>query len=144
MRNRREGLKGAARILVLGVVLVAAMVVVAVMFLVRAGQRPGMPALQASAKAGMAMVLTGLARFRLDCGRYPTQLEGLRALTVPPEGVAGWEGPYVKPDQILDPWGHPFVYTAPDPDATAGPKLMSYGADGRDGGEGENGDIRSE
>ena len=38
-------------------------------------------------------ILTSLASFRLDCGRYPTQVEGLSALLNDP-GIRGWQGPY--------------------------------------------------
>lgn len=38
---------------------------------------------------------TALEAFKLDCGRYPTQQEGLAALTADP-GVKGWSGPYLS------------------------------------------------
>lgn len=48
-------------------------------------------------------------RFRIDCGRYPTPEEGLKALVQNP-GLSNWGGHYVnivKPD----PWRTPYYYT---------------------------------
>jgi len=52
---------------------------------------------------------TAVERFRRDCGRYPTEKEGLLAIIRDP-GVQGWSKPYVnfvKPD----PWRTRYVYT---------------------------------
>lgn len=80
--------------------------------------------------------------YKLDVGRYPTQQEGLQALMVQPAGVANWNGPYLKTkDSLTDPWGNPYQYKLP---GTHGDyDLYSQGADGRDGGDGENADISS-
>lgn len=88
------------------------------------------------AKADIALLEQGLEFYRLDAGRYPTTEEGLAALTRP-----GTMGATVKnlPD---DPWGRPYRYAAPGPDSTPY-QIMSYGADGEPGGEGENADIKS-
>lgn len=45
-------------------------------------------------------LLTALATFRLDCDRYPSQEEGLKALTTNP-GIKGWDGPYLPPESNL-------------------------------------------
>src|SRR5471032_2131733 len=47
-----------------------------------------------------------LDTYRLDVGRYPTTEEGLAALLVKPTTAANWNGPYLKKDVPLDPWGH--------------------------------------
>ena len=73
----------------LGVVVVAAGVI-----LPSAGSHP---AKKEAAIAMMADFRNGLEKFRKDVGRYPTQAEGLEALVKDP-GVAGWRGPYWKPD----------------------------------------------
>ena len=39
-------------------------------------------------------LLVQVGRFTLDCGRYPTEREGLHALLVNP-GLDGWRGPYL-------------------------------------------------
>jgi hypothetical protein len=38
-----------------------------------------------------------LAAFRLDCGRYPTDDEGLLVL-LGGSGIKGWNGPYWRPE----------------------------------------------
>lgn len=47
--------------------------------------------------------------FEHDCGRYPSNDEGLSALVVNPE-VSGWKGPYVKGQLSRDPWGNHYSY----------------------------------
>lgn len=79
--------------------------------------------------------------FKLDVGRYPTTQEGLEALAKKPQSANGWNGPYVKGDVPMDPWGKPYVYTSPN--AAGGVDIVSQGADGTPGGEGENADIRN-
>jgi general secretion pathway protein G len=80
-----------------------------------------------------------LDTFRLDVGRYPTTEEGLSALLVQPAGATRWNGPYLKKDVPLDPWGHAYVYRAPGSKADF--DLMSYGKDGQPGGTGDEADI---
>jgi general secretion pathway protein G len=78
--------------------------------------------------------------FRLDVGRYPTQVEGLQALVEAPAGLSVWNGPYLKQKGIpLDPWGHAFNYKAPGGHGDF--DLYSLGADGVPGGTGENQDV---
>ena len=79
--------------------------------------------------------------FRLDVLRLPTQQEGLEVLVKKPEGVSRWTGPYLKGGRIpLDPWDRAYVYRIPS--LSGGDyDLFSLGADGREGGEGENRDI---
>ena len=79
--------------------------------------------------------------FKMDTGRYPTDEEGLEALRVQPDGAEGWKGPYITRPVPLDPWSRPYVYrTTVTPD---GPSfvLLSYGADGTEGGTGEDEDV---
>lgn len=79
--------------------------------------------------------------FKLDVGRYPTTEEGLNALAVKPTTINGWNGPYIKGGVPADPWGKPYTYTSPT--ATGGIDIVSLGADGAPGGEGENADIHN-
>ena len=99
---------------------------------------------KAKVKATQAQVElfgTALDTFRLDVGRYPTSDEGLQALRQRPSTVERWDGPYLKKDLPMDPWGKPYVYKSP---GEHGPyDLLSYGADGTPGGEGDNRDITS-
>lgn len=92
-------------------------------------------------KAQIELFGTALDTFRLDVGRYPTSDEGLQALRQKPGGLERWDGPYLKKDLPLDPWSKPYVYKSP---AEHGPyEILSYGADGTPGGEGDNRDITS-
>jgi len=95
---------------------------------------------QKAAKTQIEMLGQGLDQFRLDTGRYPTTSEGLSALLTDP-GVPGWDGPYLKKAVPNDPWKRPYHYESP---GTHGDyDLMSYGADGSQGGEKENSDLTS-
>jgi type II secretion system protein G len=78
-------------------------------------------------------------RFRADCGRYPNAREGLNGLTAC-QGIQGWHGPYLR-DVPLDPWQRPYIYLPSV--GSAQPEILSYGADGKPGGEFFNADISS-
>ena len=94
-----------------------------------------------AARAQIEMLGTALDTFRLDVGRYPTTEEGLDALQRKPAGADRWDGPYLKKEVPLDPWKKPYLYKSP---GEHGPyDLLSYGADGTPGGEGNNRDINS-
>jgi general secretion pathway protein G len=64
---------------------------------------------------------------------------GLKALTARPDGEVKWHGPYLQRTAPLDPWGHPYVYRVPG--ANGDYDLVSYGKDGKPGGEGEDADL---
>jgi len=81
-----------------------------------------------------------LELFKLDIGRYPSGEEGLEALVKKPPTATAWSGPYLTGGIPLDPWSHPYVYK-PGPGGSF--EILSLGADGTPGGEGENGDIRN-
>ncbi len=78
--------------------------------------------------------------YYLDVGRYPTTPEGLTALVKRPPGVDVWNGPYLKGGTVpLDPWRNAYVYVAPGTHGAY--DLLSYGSDGREGGDGPASDI---
>lgn len=93
-----------------------------------------------AAKAQIALLGTALDAYRLDVGRYPTTEQGLSALRVNP-GFDTWDGPYLPKDVPKDPWGRDYVYRCPGQHGDY--DLYSLGADGREGGEGENADVVS-
>jgi general secretion pathway protein G len=94
------------------------------------------------AKARIAIIENSLARFYLDCGRYPDDSEGLGVLLVPPSDVEDrWNGPYLKQSDLIDPWNNPYIYVAEGQINPGSFDLVSLGADGVDGGEGDNADI---
>ena len=95
---------------------------------------------QAATKAQIELLGQALDQFRLDTGRYPATTEGLNALMVDP-GAPNWDGPYLKKAVPNDPWGRPYVYQSPGNHGDY--DLISYGADGSPGGEGDNKDILS-
>jgi general secretion pathway protein G len=94
---------------------------------------------QKAAKAQISLLETALDTYRLDNGSYPTTEQGLAALRVKPEALEKWDGPYLPKDIPQDPWGSAYVYTSPGEHGDY--DIVSYGADGSPGGEGENTDI---
>ena len=94
------------------------------------------------AKIKIEQIAGALDLYKLDTGRYPNSQEGLAALLAAPAGVANWNGPYVREAKTLkDPWSHDFLYRSPA--EKGGYDLVSLGADGKEGGEGENKDVRN-
>ena len=76
-----------------------------------------------------------LATFEIDVGRYPTTVEGLRALVEKPSSNAdGWQQPYIK-SVPLDPWGGEYIYRYPGQYNQDAYDLSSYGPDGKLGGD---------
>jgi len=99
------------------------------------------PAKQSAARAQIENFMTALDNFYIDVNRYPSPQEGLKALRIKPDGSDRWKGPYLKKEVPDDPWGNPYVYRSPG--RNGGYEIVSYGADGREGGEGDNQDINS-
>jgi len=95
------------------------------------------------ALTNMAIIADSLTRFQYDCGRLPDESEGgLEALLVAPADLEGkWNGPYLRKSQIVDPWGNPYVYISEGQYNPGSFDLICLGADGQEGGEGDNADI---
>jgi len=104
---------------------------------------------KAERKAAAAQIKnfeTALETYRMDCGRYPTTDQGLKALisassvgnvcrNYPPGG-------YLKGGIPKDPWGNSYVFMSPglnNEEYT----IESYGPDGMQGGDGDNADVQS-
>jgi general secretion pathway protein G len=98
-------------------------------------------AMRTSAKNQITELEGALDLFRLDTGRHPTAEEGLQALRTRPGALESWDGPYLRKDLPLDPWKKPFVYRRPGQHGDF--DLLSFGADGQEGGEGDAADIVS-
>jgi general secretion pathway protein G len=100
-------------------------------------------AMTGKARADVATLEQAVETYRLDNLVFPTTEQGLQALVAPPAGLAQPEryrqGGYVRrlPE---DPWGNPYQYRQPS--AHGGQfDVWSWGADGREGGEGHDADI---
>ncbi len=134
-----------------GFTLIEILVVIAVLAMLAALVAPNVfqhvgTAKDATARSQIELLGAALDAYRLDNGRYPTTEQGLNALQVEPSLQplpSNWRGPYLRKDVPLDPWGAPFVYLSPGEVNPRGYDLVSLGADGEPGGEGEDVDIVS-
>lgn len=85
-----------------------------------------------------------LEQYYLDTGRYPTSDQGLAALRVKPQispVPKNWDGPYLKREVPVDPWGYEYQYKCPGDHNPNSYDLYSLGKDGQEGGTGEDADI---
>ncbi|HZO91906.1 MAG TPA: type II secretion system major pseudopilin GspG [Chthonomonadaceae bacterium] len=98
---------------------------------------------RAKAASDIATLSSLLQQFRIDNDRFPTTEEGLNALRVQPSDCPNWRGPYTSKDIPTDPWGNEYDYQAPGPDGQDF-LIISYGADGAPGGDGDAADITSD
>jgi general secretion pathway protein G len=91
---------------------------------------------RSAAATQMDLLGQGLDVYKLDVGRYPRELNGLIENDT---GRDVWSGPYLRGADAIpkDPWGNDYVYTPGDDDFD----LLTYGADGAPGGEGDDADI---
>ncbi|MGH9661355.1 MAG: type II secretion system major pseudopilin GspG [Bryobacteraceae bacterium] len=71
-----------------------------------------------------------LAQYKLATGLFPTSEQGLQALRAKPANVNQWDGPYLKKDIPVDPWGRPYIYKFPGEHGEE-PDIMSLGPDGQ-------------
>lgn len=86
-----------------------------------------------------------LNEYYIECGRFPSQEQGLMALWEKPHlyPVPGtWNGPYIDTEVPADPWGYEYYYKVPGPNNLPY-EIFSYGSDGEKGGEGTAKDIYS-
>ena len=95
-------------------------------------------------KASLKILQSAVNSFNMDTGRYPTEEEGLSALVEEPSDAPNWQpGGYLETTEVpKDGWGREFVYEL----NPAGGKpfvIISYGADGEEGGEENNEDLYS-
>jgi general secretion pathway protein G len=94
------------------------------------------------AKAQIESFEKGLDQFRIDTGHYPTTDIGLVALFVQPANEPNWHGAYMKKGIPADPWNHAYIFRSPGSDGREY-EILSYGADGAQGGNGEDADVMS-
>lgn len=106
-----------------------------------------------AAKNQIEQYYSALQSYFLDCGRYPTSEQGIKALWEKPTFYPipeQWDGPYLEKKPAQDPWGQDFIYVSAESSplpAEAETNLpfaiICYGADGKEGGQGNNADIYS-
>lgn len=95
-----------------------------------------------AAKVQIEDLSATLDMYKLDIGHYPTTEEGLNALIEAPDSAKRWNGPYLQKSKIpLDPWQQEYHYVSPGQHGKF--DLFSYGADAKEGGEGEDQDLVS-
>ena len=95
-----------------------------------------------SAKVQLEDLASTLDMYKLDAGTYPSTEQGLNALIEAPDNARHWSGPYLSKSKIpLDPWQNEYHYVFPGEHGKF--DIFSYGADGKEGGTGEDQDIVS-
>ena len=128
-----------------GFTLIELLVVLVILGLIAAFAVPQVMKYLARAKTDAAAIQiqrlsSVLDLYRLDVGHYPSSAEGLKALVERPDNAEQWDGPYLKTaDGLKDPWGRAYQYSQPGTHGTF--DLYSLGADGQEGGDGENKDV---
>jgi general secretion pathway protein G len=88
------------------------------------------------AKIRIQQLAGQIEMYKLEVGKYP---DSLQSLVKQPPGADRWNGPYAKDADLKDAWGNDYRYTVPGQGKAF--DLITLGADGKDGGEGENRDI---
>jgi general secretion pathway protein G len=91
------------------------------------------------AKIRIQQLAGQIEMYKLEVGKYP---QGLGDLVKQPAGTEGkWNGPYAKDADLKDAWGNDYRFAVPSATQGKAYDLISLGADGKDGGEGENRDV---
>ena len=94
------------------------------------------------ARQDISRLQQALVMFKINEGSYPSSNQGLESLKTNPGNLKNPSkypnGGYIN-KLPLDPWGNPYVYIFPGQNGEY--DIVSLGADGQPGGEGENADI---
>jgi len=139
MAKLRNSVRGFTLIEVLVVITIIG--IMAVMIVPKIMNRPD-EARVIAAKQGIAAIKQALRMYKMDNMRYPTTEQGLQALVTKPTIAPippNWKG-YLE-FLPKDPWGNPYQYLQPGLHGEV--DIVSFGADGVAGGEGNNADINS-
>jgi general secretion pathway protein G len=95
-------------------------------------------------RVNLKLLHQAVVQFKMETGRYPTQEEGLIALIKKPTGVANYRrGGYLDTAELpKDQWGRDFIYKL-WPETGHPFAIISYGANGKEGGQGGDADLAS-
>lgn len=141
-RNERPAGRPACR---RGMTLVEILAVVVILGLIAGTLAVGFSGAFGKGKHELARTQIGLLvgkveAYRIDHDAWPDPATGLAVLS---EGHASPSSAYfVPPDNLLDPWGNPYLLVVPGPSEYPY-EVVSYGADGQPGGSGDNADLSS-
>lgn len=94
-----------------------------------------------AARSEISTIENAMKFYRLDNFAYPTAEQGIEALVNKPNdpSIKNWNpGGYLE-RMPVDPWGNPYVYRNPGQNGEI--DVLTFGADGVEGGEGNNADI---
>ncbi len=127
-QNRENGFTLIEILVVMAIIAMLAVMVAPNIFRQQAG------AMRDAAMSQISSLQTALDTYRLDMGEYPDTLDGLMSNDT---GRAAWSGPYLRGNVPRDPWGNEYIYESAGRDFA----LISYGADGEQGGEDDDADI---
>jgi general secretion pathway protein G len=95
-----------------------------------------------TAQAEMSTIASTLSRYKLDNYTYPSTGQGIEALVSKPSGTPepkNYKAGGYLPKLPTDPWGNAYLYISQQGKF----EIISYGADGEEGGEGDATDISS-
>lgn len=87
-------------------------------------------------KIGVVKLDQEIQAYALDTGSPPASTEDL---ITKPANAPTWSGPYAKPSDLRDPFGHPYGYAFPGKHGQY--DIIFYGRDGKPGGEGADRDY---
>jgi general secretion pathway protein G len=96
-------------------------------------------------KANLKILHTAVMQFKMDTGQFPTEEEGLMALINPPSELEELVDPsgYLETTEVpKDGWGNEFYFEL-YPESGKPFVIISWGADGEEGGEDYDADLYS-
>jgi len=142
MRNRRSLTRSPSAARQAGMSLIEIIIVIvligAVLTFVGSRVLGGADRAKANLAKSQVQTLAGkIESFQMDTGRLPT---ALTELVSQPSDANGWLGPYAKPAELKDPWGHDVEYRAPGDGRDF--DLVVLGKDGKAGGDSYDADIQ--